>query len=196
MSEKKFSDLKDEILKCRICRDKFGFEPHPIIFGNQKSKIFQISQAPSKSVHETLKPFTDASGRKLRNEWYMIDEECFFNQDNFYISAMAHCYPGKSKSGGDRLPPKICTRKYIEQEIQQVDNNLFVIIGSKAAKYFFPKEDFTSRVFKDCKLNGVLTVILPHPSPLNVKWFKDNPTFITKRLPEIRTIVHDVLFKK
>ena len=52
-----FEELKQEILKCRQCEEKFGFEPHPILMGNVNSKIMQISQAPSQNVHKTLKPF-------------------------------------------------------------------------------------------------------------------------------------------
>ena len=59
-----FTELKQEILNCRLCEPKFGFEPHPIIMGNEHSKIMHISQAPSQNVHKTLKPFNDASGRK------------------------------------------------------------------------------------------------------------------------------------
>jgi uracil-DNA glycosylase family 4 len=194
MKENEFTKLKEEILNCRKCEDKFGFQPHPIIFGNQKSKIFQISQAPSKNVHETLKPFNDHSGRKLRNEWYKIDDDCFYNQSNFYISAIAHCYPGKSTNGGDRLPPKICTKTWIEREIELVDNKLFILIGAKAAKYFFPDEQFTDLVFKNNEINAKAAIVLPHPSPLNIKWYKDNPGFYAYRLEEIRNMIHEVLF--
>ena len=65
-----FETLKEEIKKCRNCQEKFGFEPHPVIFGNDNAKIFQISQAPSANVHLTLKPFTDLSGKKLKYEWF------------------------------------------------------------------------------------------------------------------------------
>lgn len=67
-SEIMFEDLKQEILNRRKCREKFGFEPHPIVIGNANSKIIHISQAPSQNVHNTLKPWNDASGNRLRNE--------------------------------------------------------------------------------------------------------------------------------
>ena len=85
-----------------ICKETFDFNPHPVLIGNEKSKIVQISQAPSKTVHETLKPFTDQSGKKLKYEWYQITDEIFYNPDNFYITALAHCYPGKDKNGNDK----------------------------------------------------------------------------------------------
>ena len=72
--KKEFNNLIENIKKCEICKDKFGFQPHPILLGNINSKIVQISQAPSATVHETLKPFTDQSGKKLKYEWYMIEQ--------------------------------------------------------------------------------------------------------------------------
>jgi uracil-DNA glycosylase len=39
------------------------------------------------------------------------------------------------------------------------------------------------------------TDLMPHPSPLNIKWFKDNPDFIKKRIIEIRKIINNTLNK-
>ena len=81
----------------------FGFEPHPIFWGKQNSKIVQISQAPSSNVYKSLKPFTDMSGRTLKYDWYQISDDEFYNIDNFYIGALAHCYPGKDKNGNEKI---------------------------------------------------------------------------------------------
>ena len=98
----KFNAIVEQIKSCNLCESKFGFKPHPIFLGNENSKIVQISQAPSATVHETLKPFTDMSGKKLKNDWYQITDDVFYNPDNFYIAALAHCYPGKDTRGNDR----------------------------------------------------------------------------------------------
>ena len=45
--EKSFNDLINQLKKCNLCENVFGFEPHPVFFGNINSKIVQISQAPS-----------------------------------------------------------------------------------------------------------------------------------------------------
>lgn len=188
-----FEELKVQIEKCRLCQEKFGFEPHPVIFGNQNAKIVQISQAPSANVHITRKPFTDLSGKKLKYEWYDVDDKTFYNEDNFYIASLAHCFPGKNPNGGDRLPPKICYEMWIKKEIELVNNQLYIIIGSKAANIFFPGENYNELIFKNNSMNGKLAIVLPHPSPLNIKWFKDNPKFYEERLIEIKNIVKEVL---
>lgn len=192
---KEFEELIVQIKKCRICKEKFGFEPHPIILGNINSKIVQISQAPSATVHKTLIPFTDQSGKKLKYELYQISDATFYNPNNFYIAALSHCYPGKNKNGNDRTPPKVCYNKWIRKELEYINNKLYIIIGSKAAKTFFPNENFNELVFKNNYLNNKLTLVLPHPSPLNIKWYKDHPEFMNKRVFEIRKTIKKVLDK-
>jgi len=188
-----FDQLREEILNCRLCEEKFGFEPHPILMGAVNSKIMQISQAPSQNVHKTLKPFDDASGKKLRNEWYHISDEVFYNPDNFYITAIAHCYPGKSPNGGDKLPPKSCAKMWLKKEIELVNNHIFILLGRKAAGFFFPNQNFTDLIFNDNIINCIPAYVLPHPSPLNVKWFKDNPEFLNTRVFQIEKAIHEVL---
>ena len=188
-----FNKLIKELKKCNICKDKFGFTPHPVVIGSINSKIVQISQAPSKTVHETLKPFTDLSGKKLKYDWYQITDEEFYNSNNFYIMSLAHCYPGKDKSGNDRIPPKICYDTWIKKELEYINNKLYIIIGAKSSKVFFPDEEFNELIFKDNYINNKLAIVLPHPSPLNIKWFKDHPEFMKKRIFEIRKIINEVL---
>lgn len=193
MKEKEFNQFIKKIKQCEICKDNFGFNPHPIVRGKYNSKIVQISQTPSSKVHETLKPFTDKSGKKLKYEWYMIDDETFYNEDNFYITSLAHCYPGKDKNGNDKIPPKICYETWIKKELEIIDNQLYIIIGSHAAKIFFPTKNYNDLIFKNNLLNGKTAIVLPHPSPLNIKWFKDHPEFLNNRIFEIRKLIKKVI---
>lgn len=192
-NKNKLVHLQKQILQCRSCQDVFGFEPHPVVQGNHNAKIMQISQAPSKSVHETGRPFNDASGRRLRGEWYRISDEDFYNPDYFYIVSMAHCYPGKAPGGADRRPPKICSEQWLLREMELVDNEIYIIIGGIAAEFFFPHEKITALAFENKQINGKPAYILPHPSPLNMKWFKDYPEFTEKRIFEVQKEVHRVL---
>ncbi|MBS5114868.1 MAG: uracil-DNA glycosylase family protein [Erysipelotrichaceae bacterium] len=181
-----------EILNCKECKERFGFIPIPIVHGNMNAKIMQISQAPSLMVEKTKKPFNDLSGKKLKYEWYQISDEIFYDPNYFYITSLGHCYPGKSKNGGDRLPPISCAKKWLVQEIECIENEIYIIIGSKAAKFFFKDQSFETLVFNDQVLNGKLTYVLPHPSPLNIRWFKQYPQF-EQRISTIRQTIHKVL---
>lgn len=184
-------ELKAEQAKCKLCQDHLS--PKPIIWGNPKAKIVSISQAPSLSVSEKGLPFSDKSGEKLRKEWYQISDKVFYNPDNFYFTAYGRCYPGKHPKGGDKKPPKICAETWLAKEIKLLKPKLFLVLGRLSSQFLFPNKDYTDLIFNDQKLNNVLTLVLPHPSPLNIKWFKDHPNFETKRLPEIRSYIHEAL---
>lgn len=195
-----FSFVKKGIKSCRKCKELFGFEPKPVVWGNENAKIVQISQAPSKSASDSGRPFTkgsssDKSGEILIHEWYGIDKETFYDENVFYITAIGHCYPGKDKNG-DRKPPKICADTWLKKELKYLQPELYIVIGRYAAGYLFPKKNFNDLVFSDQKLNNRLAMVLPHPSPANKKWFKDNPEFLTKRLPEIRKHVNKIVSKQ
>lgn len=41
--ESKLNELIDKLKKYDLCKEKFGFEPHPVFLGNVNSKIVQIS---------------------------------------------------------------------------------------------------------------------------------------------------------
>lgn len=188
--EQLISDLK----KCRKCQEEFGYEPHPVQFGNPTAKIMHISQAPSKNVHLLGRPFADLSGKRLRNEWYQISEEQFYNPDYFYFTTMGHCFPGKGKGNYDRKPPKCCYELWTKKEIELMEAcQLYVIVGQEAANRIFPGQTLQELVFKDHQLNGKPCYVLPHPSPLNRKWFKDHPQFLEKRVKEIRKAIHEIL---
>lgn len=81
-------------------------------------------------------------------------------------------------------------------KIKYINNKLYIIIGAKSAKVFFPNESFNELIFKNNYINGKLAIILPYPSPLNTKWFKDHLEFMKKRLFEIRKIINEVLEKE
>lgn len=193
INQGEFDSFMSKIRSCRQCRDLFGFEPNPIVFGSPISRIMQISQAPSKTVYETGKPFNDASGRRLRQEWYQITDDQFYNPVNFYIVSIAHCYPGKAPKGGDRRPPTDCAKRWLRKEMKLVDNQIYILIGKIAADFFFPGRNFTDLVFEDQIIQDKPAYILPHPSPVNVKWFLDHPEFLDYRIIEVSRIVRQTL---
>ena len=183
-----FAELMKKIKACADCRE--FLEPRPVVFGSQDAKIFQISQAPSRKVHETGWPFNDVSGDKLIFEWYRITRQEFY--DKFYITSISHCYPGKANTG-DNKPPIKCAEKWLHKEMKAVDNKIYLIIGKYAANYFFPGKNLGTLAFNTQKLNGKPAFVMPHPSPLNSKWLKDNPEFERDRLLTIRKAIHRVL---
>jgi uracil-DNA glycosylase family 4 len=187
--------LQQKLSTCRECRTLFGFEPNPIVWGTAQASIVLIGQAPSRKVHETGIPFNDASGKRLRR-WLGVDEDAFWNQDTFYITAVGHCYPGSAgrKGGGDSPPPRICSELWLGNELEILKPELYLMIGSHAARYCFGKnKKLTELVFEELQYKGKPAFVLPHPSPLNRKWFKDHPSFEDIVVPGLQQVVEKVL---
>lgn len=193
--KKQLENLLVQLRNCRHCQDRFGYEPRPIQWGNPDARIMHISQAPGRKVHEIGRPFSDLSGKRLREQWYDISEDVFYDKDSFYFTTMGHCFPGKSEKGNyDRKPPKCCYDMWTRHEIELMDTcQLYLVVGAEAASRLFPGRKLTELVFEDQQLHGRLCYVLPHPSPLNRKWFKDHPEFEDKRIPVIRKKIHEIL---
>lgn len=187
-----FEKLKKELLTCHICENTLGYPPQPIFQGRQNSYIMQISQAPSRKVMETGLPFNDVSGEKLRNEWYQITKEEFYDSQNFYISSIGRCFPGKAKTG-DNPPPLQCAQRYLKRELEIIEPQIYILIGSHAAKYFYPNMSLEEVIFNDHIFKGKPLYVLPHPSPLNRKWLKDHPEFERERIVYIRKQIHQII---
>lgn len=113
----------------------------------------------------------------------------FYNPDNFYIASSLYWYPWKDKNGNDRMSPKICYETCVKRELEYINNKLYII---KSAKVFFSDGNFNDLIFKNNFINGKLSIVLPHPSPLNIKWFG----IYWKRIFQIRKIINDVLYNK
>jgi len=188
-----FENFKKRLRSCRYCAD-LDFEPKPFV-GKEKSdksaKIVQISQQPSKNASESNIPFSDASGKKLVDEWYKIPRKLFDNPKLFYITGVAHCFSPDRKVAA-RLRRE-CSKKWLEQELSFLEPMLYIIIGRHSANFFFPRRNFTRLVFENLVLNNKQAFVLPHPSPANKKWFKDNPTFESTRLLSIRNAIHNAI---
>jgi uracil-DNA glycosylase len=101
--DKAVLQLQAEISRCQICLPHLEFGVNPVVSFSEKSRILVIGQAPGSIVHSTGVPWNDKSGDNLR-AWLGVDEETFYNPDNFGIVPMGFCYPGKGKSGD--LPPR------------------------------------------------------------------------------------------
>jgi uracil-DNA glycosylase family 4 len=189
-----FRKLKKDILQCQKCQNIFDDPPHPIFQGQHNSLIMQIGQAPSKKVMMTGKPFNDASGKKLLCDWYQVSREQFDDPQNFYISSIGRCYPGKAITG-DNPPVLQCADLFLKRELEIIKPQMYIIIGHYAAQYFFKDELLEELVFQDHTWQGKPLYVLPHPSPLNRKWLKDHPQFEKERTLEIREKIQTLIQK-
>lgn len=187
-------NLKEEINMCSICSPYMDVSPNPIFQIDQSAKILITGQAPGSVANKTGIPFNDASGEKLRS-WMGIDKPTFYSKD-IAIIPMGFCYPGKAKSG-DLPPRKECAIHWREKVLSHLNNiQCELVIGKYAHQYCFndANKTLTSNV-QAWKSYSPNIFPLPHPSPRNYIWFKNNPWFQEELLPALKTQINLILTK-
>ena len=191
--------LAARVRACRICvetpRGKpLPHEPRPVIQVSSTARILIASQAPGTKVHVSGRPFTDASGDRLRN-WLGVTGEEFYDAGKFAIVPMGFCFPGQDAKGGDLPPRRECAPAWRAQLMAAMPRiDLVLTIGIYAQEWHMGKKRHGSlsetvagwrAVWAGQALPRVLP--LPHPSWRNTAWLKRNPWFETELLPFLKT---------
>jgi len=193
--KKSLPKLLKEVRDCKICEEHLPYDPRPILTANKKSKIILIGQAPGIHVQQTGKPWNDKSGDRLR-DWMGVNDETFYNTDNFANLPMGFCYPGKNPKGGDMPPRKECAPHWHEQILEYLPQaEMIILIGNYAQKYYLGKKrkknlTETVRTFEEYFPKFFPVV---HPSPLNYRWMGRNSWFEKDVLPILKMRVHEIL---
>ena len=184
--------LLNEVAVCRLCESALPLGPRPVLRVAPEARILIIGQAPGLKVHNSGLPWDDPSGDRLRG-WLNIDREQFYRDARLGILPMGFCYPGKGKSGD--LPPRPeCAPTWHERLLQQMPQiDVVLLIGQYAQKRYAGdgEKSLTDRV-RNQSLNGRF-ISLPHPSPRNIRWFKQNPWFDEQLLPSFQRRIHPLL---
>lgn len=166
----------------------------PLYKASSKSKILIIGQAPGIKAQTINESWMDQSGDKLR-DWLGVTKEQFYNPDLFGIIPMDFYYPGKGKTGD--LPPRISfAEKWHPQIISNMEDvKLIILIGNYAQKFYL-KEKYLNTLTNTVKNYHEylpLYLPLPHPSPLNFRWFNKNPWFEAEVLPILKELTNAII---
>ena len=185
--------LLSDIRACQICRD-LPLGPKPIVQFSANAKLLIVGQAPGRITHNKGIPFDDPSGARLRS-WLNVDRETFYDPKKIAIVPMGFCFPGTAK-GGDLPPRAECApawRANILNTLKSVE--LTLIIGRYAIDWHTPeyaKQTVTAAV-KDWGSLWPTHLILPHPSPRNNRWLKQNSWFESDIVPQLQARVAQLL---
>jgi uracil-DNA glycosylase len=190
--------LVQQIRACRICRDSpqgkpLPHEPRPVLIPSSTAKVLIASQAPGTKVHLSGRPFTDASGDRLR-DWLGVSPEEFYDPALFAITPMGFCFPGQDAKGSDLPPRRECApawRARLMAAMPQVE--LVLTIGLYAHAWHIGDArgaSLTDTVRNWRTIHARETwprvLPLPHPSWRNTGWLKMNPWFEMDLLPFLR----------
>ncbi len=123
-----------------------------------------------------------------------VESEVFYDPARIAILPMGFCYPGTGKSG-DLPPRRECAANWREPLLKQLAGvELTLVLGQYAQDYHFggSKVSLTARV-RDWQTYWPDMLPLPHPSPRNNRWLRQNPWFEAELLPELKFRVNQLL---
>ena len=189
-----FDSLLRAARACRVCEADLLLGPRPILQASSTASILIVGQAPGAKVHASGIPFSDRSGDRLR-DWMGVDDQTFYDATRIAIVPMGLCYPGRAASG-DLPPRRECAPLWHARLLAQMPCiELTLLIGSYAQAHFLREVGHVSvtATTRNWRALAPGIIPLPHPSPRNVAWFKNNRWFDVELLPVLRQRVHQLI---
>lgn len=187
-----FQNLTADMRACTICKG-LPLGPRPIFQVDSRARILIAGQAPGRITHGKGVPFDDPSGDRLR-DWMGVSRETFYTDPRIAILPMGLCFPGTGK-GGDLPPRPECAVAWRARILAHLTGlELRLVIGRYAIDWHVPemaKVPVTQAVQQAPVAQG--TRILPHPSPRNNRWLRNNPWFEEQHLPALRAQIARLL---
>ncbi len=172
--------LHAELDACRACPKMIG----PVVHGPPVlSPVFLLGQAPGPREGSFGRPFAWTAGRTLFR-WFEeslgIDEQTF--RARVYMAAVARCFPGKAKGGGDRRPDgeEIAECKtWLAREVAILRPELVLAVGTLAIEQVLGEKAPLAEVVGTTRRahwqgHDVDVIALPHPSGAST-WHKMEP---------------------
>jgi len=190
--------LIGRIRGCRLCAERFAatatrHAPRPVVWYRPGARILIAGQAPGARVHASGRPFTDASGARLR-DWLGMDEATFYDRARVAVVPMAFCFPGYDAKGSDLPPPPVCARSWRQEVVREIGAPaLTVAVGGHAIRWHTGARAGVTEAVANWRAHAPRLFVLPHPSWRNTGWLRRNPWFAEELLPVLRQRVREVL---
>jgi uracil-DNA glycosylase len=190
--------LVTAIRACTLCAPRFSatataHAPRPVAWFAPGARLLIAGQAPGARVHASGRPFTDASGQRLR-DWTGLSEVEFYDLSRVAVVPMAFCFPGYDAKGADLPPPPVCAATWRGQVMAALPAlRLVLAVGGAAQRWHLGTTNVTQAV-ADWRIHAARGIWpLPHPSWRNTGWLGRNPWFEADLLPALRRSIRAVL---
>lgn len=193
ISTEPLDQLVDQIRKCTLC-EGLPLGPKPIVQASTSARILIVGQAPGRITHAKGRAFDDASGKRLR-EWLNVTEDVFYDPEKIAIVPMGFCFPGVGK-GGDAAPRPECARHWRRPLLDAMPGvQLSILLGRHALEWHLGvgKDEKLTETVQNWREYWPQYLPMPHPSPRNNRWLKQNPWFSEEVIPVLQQRVQSLL---
>lgn len=182
--------LLTEIRACRLCARHLPLGPKPVLRASSTARLLIVGQAPGRRVHETGIPWNDPSGDRLRI-WLGLTREQFYDARHIAIVPTGFCYPGSGLRGDAPPRPECAPLWHPSLNALMPHIRLTLLIGQYAQAYYLQSRRKRSLRETVQAYREYLPeyLPLPHPSPRNQLWLKQNPWFEAEVVPILKTHV-------
>lgn len=192
-----------------------GFDPHdPVLFGgNIESNICFFARDLGRDEVKAQQPLIGAAGRMVRGGVFQfLHGKKAENKENYDEAAqkilLTNTVPYKPP-GNKAYPQKVIKRfrPFMDELLKSHWGGKWIIpLGAEALKWFIPYDkdrmkEFTQRgdkfestieiVIDEQKERSVTIAPLPHPSPLNQKYYQKFPEMLQLRLQQYQDRYND-----
>jgi len=175
----RLDDHVTHLLRCRRC---LRMQSTPVSGEAVLSNVMLIGQAPGPREPVLQRPFAHTAGKTMFR-WF--EQFCGLNEaavrSTIYFAAVCRCFPGKTSSGGDRVPApdeiQNCS-SWMDEEIKILKPRLIIPVGRLAIAQLIDcrkLEEVIGRGFRVERAGHRVDLIpLPHPSGAS-PWHKISP---------------------
>ncbi|MCC6472314.1 MAG: uracil-DNA glycosylase family protein [Burkholderiales bacterium] len=194
MSLDRLQRLLAQVRACTACAASLPNPPRPVLRAGAGARVLIVGQAPGRRVHETGIPWNDPSGDLLR-EWLGIERAAFYDAARIAIIPAGLCYPGKGPSGDLPPRPECAPLWHPRLKALLLRVSLTLLVGQYAQSYYLGArcENTLAATVRARRRYGPGYFPLPHPSPRNRRWLRNNAWFEREVIPELRARFHDAL---
>jgi len=179
--------LLKEARACRVCEAHLPLGPRPVFLVGARARLMIVGQAPGRRVHETGVPWNDPSGDQLRT-WLRMSRAQFYDTGRIAILPTGLCSPG-SGSRGDLPPRPECAPLWQARFRAALPGvRLTLLVGMHAQAFHLGRRRKATLAQTVRAWREYLPEFfpLPHPSPRNRQWMKNNPWFAEEIVPALR----------
>lgn len=154
---------REGVLACARCAGMRPEAAAPVVDVAKAVRAMLVAQAPGSTELVTRRPFTGPAGKRLEG-WFA---RAGVTRQEIYLSAVARCFPGKARGGGDLVPSRAMIRNcrpHLRRELELLKPEVVVPVGGLALKELLGIGRLSDAIGEVFERDGVAYVPLPHPS--------------------------------